>query len=208
MALKIKTTGLNKLSPFHHDSGVYAIGLGYEPKMENMLATCPVQTECMFCTQYVNEKAFLEAFYAKLSEIHGSNPNPITWLTWNGVRFDVPYIMHRSLINGIPETVVHKWFPEFKNYIPFQKKGAIGPVIKELKPAFIPNDPDAGCNSLANVARSYGIVIDSDDSGVISYQMLADSDFQKNFDTKSMNIAVPALKHEVTSIFMLGGFAI
>lgn len=213
IALKIKTTGCNKLSPVSGGSifgiGIATKGLNYDLRKQFLLQ------------DFTSEQELLKSFYQTLENwwITAGASKEIIWLTWNGKKFDIPFIIHRSLINSFDASTIFNFFPNFKDFIPFMSKSS--PIqIKEISPICIPKDNEH-TSTLADMANAYGLQFKTVGQNAIvnSWDDLNKPYVRKYFDellkerdedvvqpTKDDQIAV--LANETNALLELGGFAI
>ena len=213
IALKIKTTGYNKLSPVSGGSifgiGIATKGLNYDLQKQFLLQ------------DFTSEQELLKSFYHTLENwwITAGASKEIIWLTWNGKKFDIPFIIHRSLINSFDASTIFNFFPSFKDFIPFMSKSS--PIqIKEISPICIPKDNEHP-STLADMANAYGLRFKTVGQNAIvnSWNELNKPYVRKYFDellkghdedvvqpTKDDQINI--LANETNALLELGGFAI
>lgn len=220
IAIKIKTTGTNKLSPV---SGGSIFGIGIASKGQNY------DLQKQFLLQdFTSEQELLKSFYQTLENwwITAGATKNITWITWNGRKFDVPFIIHRSLINSFDVNTIFRFFPNFKDFIPFMSKAS--PIqIREISPICIPKDNDHP-STLADMANAYGLQFKTMEQSTIidSWKALNQPEAREDFDhlneeqddgnvdidnifyrtTKNDQIAI--LMNETNALLELAGFAI
>ena len=202
IALKLKTSGENKLSPCF--GKVYAVSTTI-----NNLDTNTLQTNALFSTQFTDENSFLSAFYnhVKNLKLVGGHKNnePLEWITWNGKKFDIPFIIHRSLIAGIDSATVFEIFPSFKDLMPFFKKNSKTNIL-ELSP--VAKIGTESINKLSHFANAYGLKIPDIYKDIIDFSFLNDGNNHIDFDKLDINKALAVINTESEFIYKLGGFAV
>ena len=214
IALKIKTTGYNKLSPI---SGGSIFGIGIATKGQNY------DLQKQFLLQdFTSEQELLKNFYQTLENwwITAGASKEIIWITWNGRKFDVPFLIHRSLINSFDASTIFRFFPSFKDFIPFMSKSS--PIqIKEISPICIPKDNERP-STLADMANAYGLQFRKmgQNSVINSWNELNKPFVREYFDKlheeksddtvvkTSKDEQITILANETNALLELGGFAI
>lgn len=214
IALKIKTTGYNKLSPVS-DGSIFGIGIATKGLKYDLQKQFLLQ-------DFTSEQELLKSFYQTLENwwITSGASKEIIWLTWNGKKFDIPFLIHRSLINSFDASTIFNFFPSFKDFIPFMQKSS--PIqIKEISPICIPKDNEHP-STLADMANAYGLQFRKigQNSVVDSWKDLNKPFVREYFDklhgetgdddavktTKDDQITI--LANETNALLELGGFAI